>query len=143
MLRVAGGLAVAVFGWQLLRDGRAAGEQLRRGRGGRAGRALLSADDAADVGPGSIAVAVALGAQRPRNIEGSGELGLLVAGAVAGLAAIAVTVFFCYRFADRMVRVLGREGINVLVRLSAFILLCIGIQIIWSGYSALIGAPGR
>ena len=95
------------------------------------------------IGPGSIAVAVALGAQRPRNIEGFGELGLLVAGAVAGLAAIAVTVFFCYRFADRMVRVLGREGINVLVRLSAFILLCIGIQIIWSGYSALIGAPGR
>ena len=92
------------------------------------------------VGPGSIAVAVALGAQRPRNIEGSGELALLVAGAVAGLAAIAVTVFFCYRFADRMVRVLGRKGINVLVRLSAFILLCIGIQIIWSGYSALMGA---
>ena len=95
------------------------------------------------VGPGSIAVAIALGAQRPRSIEGSGALGLLVAGAVAGLAAIAVTVFFCYRFADRMVRVLGPEGINVLIRLSAFILLCIGIQIIWSGYSALIGAPGR
>jgi small neutral amino acid transporter SnatA (MarC family) len=27
----------------------------------------------------------------------------------------------------------------VLVRLSAFILLCIGIQIIWNGYRALAG----
>jgi multiple antibiotic resistance protein len=42
-----------------------------------------------------------------------------------------------------MVRVLGREGINVLVRLSAFILLCIGIQIIWSGCSGLIAEIGR
>jgi len=31
--------------------------------------------------------------------------------------------------------------INVMIRLSAFILLCIGIQIIWSGYVALVGAP--
>ena len=28
---------------------------------------------------------------------------------------------------------------DVLVRLSAFILLCIGIQIIWTGCSALVG----
>lgn len=40
-----------------------------------------------------------------------------------------------------MVSMLGPSGISVLVRLSAFILLCIGIQIIWSGYSALIGLP--
>ena len=71
------------------------------------------------------------------------RLALLAGAAVAGLAAIAATVFFCYRFADGMVKVLGPNGINVLIRLSAFILLCIGIQIIWSGYSALIGAPGR
>ena len=143
VLRVAGGLVVAVFGWQLLRDG--APPASGSGEVGEDGPidAFYPLTMPLTIGPGSIAVAVALGAQRPRNIEGSGELGLLVAGAVAGLAAIAVTVFFCYRFADRMVRVLGREGINVLVRLSAFILLCIGIQIIWSGYSALIGAPGR
>ena len=35
-----------------------------------------------------------------------------------------------------MVALLGASGINVMIRLSAFILLCIGIQIIWSGYSA-------
>jgi multiple antibiotic resistance protein len=40
-----------------------------------------------------------------------------------------------------MVAMLGESGINVMIRLSAFILLCIGIQIIWSGYSALTAVP--
>ena len=40
-----------------------------------------------------------------------------------------------------MARVLGETGVEVLVRLSAFILMCIGIEIIWSGYSALIALP--
>ena len=40
-----------------------------------------------------------------------------------------------------MVSALGESGINVLIRLSAFILLCIGIQIIWSGYGALATHP--
>jgi len=34
---------------------------------------------------------------------------------------------------------LGETGLEVMVRLSAFILMCIGIQIIWTGYSALTG----
>jgi len=93
------------------------------------------------VGPGSIAVAIALGAQRPQTPAGLADIALLGGAAIAGLLAIAATIFLCYRFADRMVAMLGPGGINVLVRLSAFILLCIGIQIVWSGYSALMGLP--
>ena len=143
VLRVAGGLAVASFGWRLLQQG-------IEPTGGAAGKVEQGGPDSAfypltmplTVGPGSIAVAIALGAQRPQGI-GFGRLAMLAGAAVAGLAAIAATVFFCYRFADGMVKVLGSNGINVLIRLSAFILLCIGIQIIWSGYSVLIGAPGH
>ena len=61
----------------------------------------------------------------------------LGAAAIAGLIAIAATIYLCYRFAEGTVGALGESGTNVLVRLSAFILFCIGIQIIWSGYSAL------
>jgi multiple antibiotic resistance protein len=43
-----------------------------------------------------------------------------------------------YRFASRLVRWLGSSGINVLVRLSAFILVCIGVQIAWGGLAELI-----
>ena len=62
---------------------------------------------------------------------------LLGGAAIAGLIAIAITIYVCYRFAERIVSLLGEHGTNVMMRLSAFILLCIGIQIIWNGYSAL------
>jgi multiple antibiotic resistance protein len=92
------------------------------------------------VGPGSIAVAITLGSQRPRGALT--EIALLGSAAVAGLIAIAATIYVCYRFAERTVRVLGENGTNVLVRLSAFIMLCIGIEIIWNGYSALVLVAG-
>jgi multiple antibiotic resistance protein len=39
----------------------------------------------------------------------------------------------CYSNADRLVRVLGKGGTTIVVRLSAFILLAIGVQIMWDG----------
>jgi multiple antibiotic resistance protein len=58
-------------------------------------------------------------------------------GAIAGIVAIVATVYLCYRFAEATVAALGKEGTNVVVRLSAFIMLCIGIQILWSGWKDL------
>jgi len=37
---------------------------------------------------------------------------------------------------------LGVSGVEVLVRLSAFFLMCIGIEFLWSGYLALTAAHG-
>jgi hypothetical protein len=52
-------------------------------------------------------------------------------------AAMAMTIYLCYRFAHKIIAVLGPRGTNVMMRLSAFILLCIGIQILWEGWSEL------
>jgi multiple antibiotic resistance protein len=139
VLRIAGGLAVASFGWRLLRDGVEPTNQSRAVDEEGPIDAFYPLTMPLTVGPGSISVAIALGAQRPQNESDIVQLALLAGAATAGLAAIALTVFFCYRFADRMVALLGASGINVMIRLSAFILLCIGIQIVWSGYSALTG----
>ena len=65
------------------------------------------------------------------------HLVLLGGSAIAGILAIAATIYVCYRFAERTIALLGKSGTNVVVRLSAFILLCIGIQILWNGYSTL------
>jgi multiple antibiotic resistance protein len=141
VLRIAGGLAVASFAWRLLRDG--AAPTHAEGEVDETGPidAFYPLTMPLTVGPGAISVAIALGAQRPQEASGWADLALLGGGACVGLAAIALTVFFCYRFADTMVRLLGPSGINVMIRLSAFILLCIGIQIVWGGYSALMGIP--
>ena len=65
---------------------------------------------------------------------------LLVNGTADAIGAtlIAATVFVCYRYADGVLRLLGETGTSVLVRLSAFILFCIGVQIFWNGATALL-----
>jgi multiple antibiotic resistance protein len=140
VVRVAGGLVVAVAGWKLLQSDDGAD-------GDRAGHRAVPPTDAfypltmpITVGPGSMAVAITLGSQRPR--AGLSEIALLAGAAIVGLIAIAATIYVCYRFAKRTVGALGDRGTNVLVRLSAFILLCIGIDILWSGYSALVHTAG-
>jgi multiple antibiotic resistance protein len=141
IVRIAGGLVVTAFAWQLLHSGYEAdqppsAETIRR---------QLSARDAfypltmpLTVGPGSIAVAITLGSQRPAEPIEAMHILIVAAAAVLGLVAIAASVYVCYRYAERIADVLGENGTNVLVRLSAFILLCIGISIVWSGVSTLI-----
>ncbi len=59
------------------------------------------------VGPGSIAVAITLGSQRPR--VPLPDFALLGVAAVAGLVAIAATIYVCYRFASGTVGALWRS----------------------------------
>ena len=54
--------------------------------------------------------------------------------------AIGISIYLAYRFAENIARLLGETGLEVLVRLSAFILMCIGIESVWSGYSTLTAA---
>ena len=50
-----------------------------------------------------------------------------------GILLIGVTIFLCYRFSDELERLLGPSGTSIVIRLSAFILVCIGIQIMFNG----------
>jgi multiple antibiotic resistance protein len=81
-----------------------------------------------------------LGSQWPAGSPELSQLAILGGSAIAGIVALSLTVYVCYRFAKRTIALLGPNGINVIVRLSAFILLCIGIQVLWTGYSALVVA---
>jgi len=64
-------------------------------------------------------------------------------GAVIGSLLIAVSVFLCYGFADRLARLLGATGMSVIMRLSSFLLVCIGVQILWNGASVLLGSLAK
>jgi multiple antibiotic resistance protein len=139
IVRVAGGLVVTSFGWKLLNSA-ALPDQNHAAQ-------HAAEEDEPDtfypltmpltVGPGSISVAITLGSQRTPNEDWELFVAKAVA-AIAALVAMSLTVYFCYRFAPRLVSALGRGGMNVVVRLSAFILLCIGIQILWDGIQQLL-----
>ena len=51
---------------------------------------------------------------------------------------MSASVAVCYRFADTIFRRIGEAGTNVVTRLTAFILLAIGVEIVWGGLKPLI-----
>src|SRR5262245_21212527 len=139
VLRIAGGLVVTAFGWKLLHTGDNPDETDNEKTNSKQIDAFYPLTMPLTVGPGSIAVAIALGSQRPpAGEEAVSAMATLGLAAVLGVAAIAVSIYVCYRFAETIVSVLGPRGTDVVMRLSAFILLCIGIQIMWAGYSSLV-----
>jgi multiple antibiotic resistance protein len=87
------------------------------------------------VGPGSISVAVTLGANAAHNHE---LHTLNIAAALIASALIALSIFLCYGFADRLAQLLGPTAMVVIVKLTSFLLVCIGVQIAWNGIKALV-----
>jgi len=142
VVQVGGGLIVISTGWALLKQK----DEDDRGSAHRNmdpqeifRHAFYPMTLPLTVGPGSISVAITLGANAPRL---SVQNLLAILGAVAGSALIALSVFLCYGFADRLAQLLGATGMSVIMRLSSFLLVCIGVQILWNGASVLLGGLG-
>jgi multiple antibiotic resistance protein len=138
-VQVGGGLLVAFSGWTLL----SAPEGRQNEREAPSGVEVLDHSFypytlPLTVGPGSISVATTLGAHLPKRAGGEGAWSAEpVIVAILGSLAMAALIWVLYGSAERIGRVLGPSGTSVVVRLSAFILLCIGVQITWNGFRAL------
>jgi multiple antibiotic resistance protein len=139
VVQVGGGLIVISTGWTLLRqsndDGAAKDPHRECDESDYARQAFYPLTLPLTVGPGSISVAIAVGANRA---EGSQWQWPLIAGMLIGSGLIAASIYLSYRFAERIGRALGDSAMNVIIRLSSFILVCIGVQILWNGLSTLI-----
>jgi len=139
VLRIAGGLVVAASGWTLLNSGSTKED------------ATLSSDSKVEyvsqafypltlpltTGPGTIAVMISLGLSRAAYGDHRADFTFFI-GALLATLTIAMAVYLCFHFADWLSKVLGRGGTDIAVRLSAFILFCLGVQIVWTGVSDLI-----
>jgi multiple antibiotic resistance protein len=139
IVRVGGGLVVLSAGWSMLKheEDDDKKEMERKATAGLLMRkAFYPLTLPLTVGPGSIATAIALGASAPRS--SGGELALSLIAAVVAAVVLSISVFLCYAFADRIARLLGSQGTSVIMRLSAFLLLCVGLQIVWSGIRGLL-----
>jgi len=65
---------------------------------------------------------------------------MVILAAIVGSLVVAVSVFLCYGFADRLAQILGARAMSVIMRLFTFLLLCIGVQILWNGASQLLAS---
>jgi multiple antibiotic resistance protein len=138
-VRVAGGALVAGMGWKLLNgsNSASASSSPEIGSSQVAHDGFYPLTLPLTVGPGSISVALTIGAHHA-SVTDTAHFALVLGSALLGLLALAFTVYVTYRFASPLVGCLGSAGVNVLVRLSAFILVCIGVQIAWAGLAELI-----
>lgn len=141
-VQVAGGAVVCMIGWSLLNSPNSPPAIERNSA------QTPTSDDLSQqafypmtmpltVGPGSISVALTLGAN-PRT--GLRPLLVTALAHAVGILLVAVGVYLCYAYADRTLRKMGPTGTSVVMRLTAFILLCIGVQICWNGVRALIAS---
>ncbi|HLG79542.1 MAG TPA: MarC family protein [Bradyrhizobium sp.] len=141
VLRVAGGLIVASSGWKLLNDGTrteteaAAKDQ----RVDYSGQAFYPLTLPLTTGPGTIAVMISLGLSRSAYSDVREDVGFLLASLLATVV-MAAGIYVSFAYSDRVERVLGGSGTDIAARLSAFILFCLGIQIIWTGASDLLAS---
>ena len=138
-LRVAGGLVVAIRAWQLLMQP----EVQEHRKTNAAAPAEHGHEDVAffpltmpfTTGPGAISVAIALASQRPA--DGNGVLEFFAGVSIAAIL-VALLVGISYRWSGKVLALLGASGARVMSRLVAFLLLCVGVQIVASGLESLV-----
>ena len=140
VLRVAGGIIVAAAGWKLLSEG--SQKELEASADGMSrpnplDQAFYPLTLPLTTGPGTIAVVISLGLSRSSYTSSTDEI-LFILASLFAVVIIAVTIFLSFAYADRIQRLLGAGGTDIAVRLSAFILFCLGVQILWSGGSELL-----
>lgn len=137
VVQVGGGLIVIATGWALLKQRDDEKHDVHRTVQPQDtfGQAFYPLTLPLTVGPGSISVAITLGANAAHR---PGFHPLLILAALIALVLIAVSIFLCYGFADRLAQMLGATGLTVITQLSSFFLVCIGVQIAWNGIKELV-----
>lgn len=140
VVQVAGGLVVAAMGWRLLNE---------REEGSREGVSAAVTDDRSlddktfypfsfpiTAGPGTLVVMLTLSAHATQRTL----LRTVVAhsGIIAGAALLCIGVYFSYAYAPALTTRISRQTVHGVVRVIAFILLCIGAQIAWNGAQQLL-----
>ena len=134
-LRIAGGLILSAFAWELLsaperREGRKEAQAADAEEGNVEEIAFFPLTLPFTTGPGTIAVAVAMGAGHPAWGQGWSAF---FAGCSLAAVAMAGVIWGFYAYADRLSDWLGRTGSKTVSRLSAFMLFCIGVQVLING----------
>ena len=141
VVQVGGGLVVMATGWKMLNqkqeDEEPRAKPHQMSPGDIFANAFYPLTMPLTVGPGSISIAITLGANSARH---HGFTLLPFIPAIIASLLIAISVFLSYASAERLARLLGPTGMTVILRLSSFLLVCIGVQILWNGVKALLAS---
>jgi multiple antibiotic resistance protein len=143
VLRVAGGIVVAASGWRMLNapdateQRRSETPEPRSIEDPPSRLAFYPLTMPLTTGPGTISVAISIGASRPSGFHASSVE--FFVETLAAVALLCLLIYVSYRNSGRLADLIGPTGTTIVVRLSAFLLFCIGIQVLWNGAAELLG----
>jgi multiple antibiotic resistance protein len=146
IVQLSGGIVIAVMGWGLLSE-RSAGANTRNKEdecGTHDDNGIERLEDGVfypftfpiTSGPGTLVGLLTLTAHISNRIPLQNILAR--AGIFLAVVVISVLCYFCYAYAPRITKAVPPSTAHGILRVIAFILLCIGIQIAWNGFSALL-----
>jgi multiple antibiotic resistance protein len=142
VVQVAGGAVVCALGWKLLADNPKPADvtiDLVHANLMALGRAFSPLTMPLTIDAGVISVAITVGANHAHTFE---HAMIQLLASVMGAGIIALSILLAYRYAQRVGKRIGHTGMMVVVRLSAFIMLCIGVGITWNGVKSLLAQIG-
>jgi multiple antibiotic resistance protein len=146
IVQFSGGIVVAAMGWAVLNE-RSAGVVTRKkqeetGTGAEPDTSHLEEGVfypftfPITSGPGTLVALLTVTAHIHDKVLTHNLLAHL--GVFLSVVVLSVLVYFCYANAPRITKKIPPSTAHGILRVIAFILLCIGIQIAWNGLSALI-----
>lgn len=145
ILQLAGGVAVAALGWSMLnQEDKVRAKEDADSKEGAAAQAPKSWQSGVfypltfpvTAGPGSVAVMLALSAHASRRSLADSVL--TSAGLMLAVCVLSVMVYVCYAYAPQLARKISPSTVHGILRVIAFILLCIGVQIAWNGLEPML-----
>ncbi len=140
IVQLAGGAVVATRGWMIMNTGsrpNTMSSEIICDEKTAMSSSFFPLTLPMTAGPGSIATAITLGAEA-QDVPGKLAKTFSYIGFSFGIILAAITVFFTYHYAGYLIRRLGENGRMVIMKLSSFITLCIGLSIVWKGIEGLI-----
>ncbi len=146
VVRVAGGMIVTYNAWLLLNTQHSGDEKAQLAQAFTEHNVRMHAfypmAFPLTCGPGSLAAAIAVGASlKTRRVA---EAAANLAGGLVAMLLLGLLIALTFRYAARLVKRLGEVGQIVFLRVMSFMVLCVGVQIVWDGIRALLASlpPG-
>ncbi len=146
IMQVSGGIIIAMIGWSLLnqQDSNPSPEKTAAAQPAVTEAEIASLKSKAfypftfpiTAGPGTIVVMLTLSVHAKQPVLT--QTLLAYAGLLAASVLLSASVYLCYAYAPKIVRSISPATAHGILRVVAFILFCIGIQIAWNGLSVLL-----
>ena len=144
IVQFAGGIVVASIGWSLLNQPES--DKTREAAGTQAASMKVSNDWASKTfyplmfpitaGPGCLVVMLTLSAHATGTTLTQNVLARV--GLMVAVILLSALVYVCYASAPQITAKISPSTVQGILRVIAFILFCIGVQISWNGLNALL-----